>query len=147
MVDEFMDGTDRVHVCGLSCPIEHVMRGAPVVDPEYTLRMTAQTMVIAKAGAVVVCDCHKPMTIVTEHDLIRALSDGADPDVARRAELASTLPDALCPSSTISDAVREMSEKGKRHVCVKVEDNIVGLVTSDDLIEVLNGNFSSLANV
>jgi signal-transduction protein with cAMP-binding, CBS, and nucleotidyltransferase domain len=147
MVDEFMDWATEVHVCDPSCPVEHVMGGAPVVDPEYTVRMTAQTMIIAKAGTVVVYDAHRPMTIVTEHDLIRALSDGVDPDVTRITEVASTLPDALGSASTISDAVRHMSETGTRHVWVKADGNVVGLATADDFIEVFNGHLPSLTRV
>jgi CBS domain-containing protein len=147
MVSELMDWTSPVHVCDLSCPLEHVMRGAPVVDREYTVRMTAQTMIIAQAGAAVVCDPQRPTTVVTEHDLIRALSDGADPDGTRIAEVASTLPDALGSTFTISDAVRQMSDRGTRHVSVSTDGNVVGLVTFDDLIEVLNGTLPSLTRV
>jgi CBS domain-containing protein len=146
MVNELMDWTNEIHVCDLSCPIEHLMRGAPVVDPEFTVRMTAQTLVIAKAGAAVVCAPRRPVTIVTERDLIRALSDGADPDGTRIAEVASTLPDALGSTSTVSEAVRQMSDKGTRHVSITVDGNVVGLVTADDLVEVLNGTLPSLTS-
>ena len=146
MVNEVMDWTNPVHVCELSCPVEHVMRGAPVVDPEYTLRITAQIMIIAKAGAAVVCDPHGPMTIVTEHDLTRALSDGADPDGARIADVGSTLTDALGSATTIADALRQMSDTGARRVSVRADGNVVGLVTSEDLVEVLNGKMPILAN-
>ena len=146
MVNAIADWTNPAHVCGLSCSIEHVMRGAPVVDPEYSVRMTAQTMIMAKAGAAVVCDLHRPMTIVTEHDLVRALSGGADPDRARIAEVGSTPTDTLDATGTIGDAVRLMSHRGSDYVSVKAHGDIVGLVTVDDLVEVLNGTLPSLTS-
>ena len=129
MVKEFMEPIDHVHICDLSCPVEHVMRGAPVVDPEYTLRMTAQAMTIVKAGAVIVCDPHGPTTIVTERDIVHALSDGTDP----------LRPPSLTPFT-------QMAEEGTRHVPVRVDNNVVGLVTAEDLFEALNGKLPSLTS-
>ena len=100
-----VDRTSPWHLCDGSCPIEHVMRGAPVVDREYTVRMTAHIMTAAKGRAALVCDPHMPTTIVTEHDLIRALAEGMDPDQTRVAEVSCTVPDALQPAVAIADVV------------------------------------------
>jgi CBS domain-containing protein len=148
MVDELADWTSPVHVCGLSCPIEHVMRGVPVVDPEYTLRMAAQIMIIGKAGVAIVCADHRAMTIVTEHDLARALAEGADLDGVRVAEVRSTLIGVLDSRSAIVDAARLMSEIGARQVFVMADGKVVGLVTTNDFPEVLlGGTVPSLAGV
>ena len=146
MVNQLMEPTKHVHICDLSCPVEHVMRGAPVVDPEYTLRMTAQAMVIVKARVAIVCAPHKSTTIVTERDIARAVSDGADPGRTRVAELAWAHLAALVPTVTISDAVQHMSEEGTQYISVRFDGNVVGLVTAEDLVEVLNGKLPSLTN-
>jgi CBS domain-containing protein len=39
-----------------------------------------------------------------------------------------------------------MSDKGTRHVSITVDGNVVGLVTADDLVEVLNGTLPSLTS-
>jgi CBS domain-containing protein len=147
MVDEFTGWACQVHVCDLSCPVEHVMRGMPVVDPEYTLRMAMQIMNIGNAGAAIVCDHHRPMTIVTEHDLMRALAGGANPDGARVAEVESTRIGALASTSTVLDAVQLMSEMGSRQVSVMVDGNVVGLVTANDFLGALHGELPSLTSV
>jgi CBS domain-containing protein len=147
MVDEFIGWTSQVHVCDLLCPLEHVTRGVPVVDPEYTLRMAIQIMMIGNAGAAIVCDCHRAVTIISEHDLLRAIAEGANPDEARVTELGSTLIGALGSTSTILDAVRLMSDKGTRQVSVMVDGNVVGLVTAIDLLEAIHAELPSLTSV
>ena len=147
MVDEFTGWARQLHACDLSCPVEHVMRGMPVVDPEYTLRMAMQIMIIGNAGAAIVCDRSRPTTIVTEHDLMRALADGANPDGTRVAEVGSTIIGTLASTSTVLDAVRLMSKTGNRQVSVMVDGNIVGLVTANDFLGTLHGELPSLTSV
>jgi len=135
---ELKERLGHTHICDLSCPVEHVMRGAPVVDPEYTLRMTAQAMTVVKAGAAIICDPRGSTIVVTERDIIHALSDAADPDKARVAEVAFADLGALVCTATIFDAVQHLSKEGSRHVPVKCEGNVVGLITAEDLFGVLN---------
>ncbi len=120
MNDDAIRSTGKDHSCDLSCPVEHVMRGAPVVDPETTLRSTAQAMVADRAGAAIVRGPDGPTNIVTEGDVVRALADGADPDIIWAADVASTRLVSVSPGATLADAVRRMSEEGIHHVPVKV---------------------------
>ncbi len=137
MANDSMTVSD-VHICDLSCPVEHVMRGAPVVDPEDTLRQTAHAMTVDKAAAAIVRTPAGPTNIVSERDVVRALSDGADPDTVWASDVASPRLGAVCPSSTVSDVLRQVAQEGTRHIPVTVDDHVVGLVMAEDLLEVLH---------
>jgi len=113
------------------------MRGAPVVDPESTLRSTAKSMAVSRAGAAIVHGANGATNIVTDRDLVRALADGADPDTVWAADVASTHLVAVASDAIVADALRQMSQEGIRHVPVRSGGDVVGLVTAEDLLDVL----------
>jgi len=138
MTDDPTTVTDPGHTCDLSCPVEHVMRGAPAVDPEDSLRRTAHAMTVDKAAAAIVRGPETSTNIVTERDVVRALSDGADPDTIWASDVASTHLSSVVPTTTISDALRHMAEEGTRHIPVTEGGDVVGLIAVEDLVEVLH---------
>ena len=53
-----------------------------VVGPEHTLRQASVRMIQSRTGAAIVMDGSLPgPAVITERDLLRALSEGLDPDV------------------------------------------------------------------
>lgn len=73
--------------------------------------------------------------------MVRALADGADPDTIWAADVASTRLVSVPPGATLADAGRRMSEEGIHHVPVKSDGDVQGLVTTEDLLSVLDGEF------
>jgi CBS domain-containing protein len=126
------------HVCDLLCPVRHLMRDAPpFVDPENTLRVTAQTMAGQKTGAVIVLGPDGPTSVVTERDIVRALADQADPDAVWAADVASIDLVAIDPDTTVVAAVELMAKKQIRHVPVKSNGEVIGMVVAEDILELL----------
>ncbi|MGP0031472.1 MAG: cyclic nucleotide-binding/CBS domain-containing protein [Acidimicrobiales bacterium] len=126
------------HQCDLLCPVVHLMRTPTrFVDPESTLRAASHAMVEQGVGAVVVLGPQGPTSIVTEHDIVRALADGADPDSVWTADVASGPLATLASAATTADAVRLMVDDGIRTIPVTANDEVVGLVTVDDILATL----------
>ena len=57
-------------------------RWVATIDPKRTMRDAATIMAKANAGSLIIMDKTKPVGIVTEGDISRALAKGADPDKA-----------------------------------------------------------------
>jgi CBS domain-containing protein len=126
------------HVCDLLCPVRHLMRGAPpFADPEDTLRVAAQTMAGQKTGAVIVLGPDGPTSVVTERDIVRALADQADPDTVWAADVASSDLAAVDPDTTVVEAVGLMAKRQIRHVPVKSNGEVIGMVVAEDILELL----------
>jgi signal-transduction protein with cAMP-binding, CBS, and nucleotidyltransferase domain len=126
------------HVCDLLCPVRHLMRGVPpFVDPEDTLRSAAQGMAGQKAGAVIVLGPDGPTSIVTERDIVRALADHADPDTVWAADVASSDLAAIDPETTLAEAVELMAKRQIRHVPVKSNGEVMGMIEAEDILDLL----------
>jgi signal-transduction protein with cAMP-binding, CBS, and nucleotidyltransferase domain len=132
---------DTQHGCDLLCPVAHLMRGAPpFVDPEGTLRAAAQAMVGQWAGAAIVLGPDGPSSIVTERDIVRALADQADPDTVWVADVDSVDLVAIDPTTTVVEAIRQMARERIRHLPVKLNGEVVGLLVAEDILQLLGSS-------
>jgi len=111
----------------------------PVVfsDAEVTLRSLAGAMAAQGVGAVVVLGPDGPSMLVTEHDIVVALSHGADPDASWGADAASRELLTADPDDTILDAVRIMAAVNVRHLPVLAGTEVIGMVSARDVLRLL----------
>jgi signal-transduction protein with cAMP-binding, CBS, and nucleotidyltransferase domain len=137
------NGND-LHRCDLLCPVAHPMHSVlAFVDPETTLRAASQTMVAQGNGAVVVLGPEGPTSIVTERDIVSALAQEADPDTVWVADVASSHLTTIEPTATILEAIRHMASERVRYVPVKDNGEVVGLVVSEDLVDLVAATSAS----
>jgi CBS domain-containing protein len=114
------------------------MRDAPpFVDPENTLRVAAQAMARQKTSAVIVLGPGGPTSVVTERDIVRALAEQADPDTVWAADVASSDLAAIDPDTTVAEAVELMAKIQIRHVPVRSNGEVVGMVVAEDILDLL----------
>jgi CBS domain-containing protein len=92
-----------------------------------------------KVGAVVVTDKQgKPLGIITERDLvIRVLAKNLRPDAAKAKEIMTSPLVTIDPEVTISEAARKMSSIDIRRLGVLYKGNLVGLISSKDILGVM----------
>lgn len=124
----------------LLVPVRHVM-SRPVIfaDAEATLRDLAATMAEEGVGAVVLLGPDGPSMIVTERDVVEALADGADPDDIWGAEVAALDLVAADPEDRLVDVARVMADHNIRHVPVRGNGSVVGMVSSRDVLRAVSG--------
>jgi len=128
----------EMHVCDLLCPVRHLLRGRPpFVDPENTLRASAQAMAEQKTGAVILLGPHGPTTILTEQDIVRALADQADPDTIWAVDVASSDLVSIDPETTVAETIELMAEAQIRHIPVKSNGEVLGIVVAEDVLGLL----------
>ena len=103
-------------------------------DPERSLRDAATIMAKARLGSVIVTSKGKPVGILTEGDISRALSEGADPDKTAIKKVMSKRLITVSPDKRAEEAAKLMAEKQIKKLPVVDGGNLIGMVTQTDIV-------------
>ena len=109
----------------------------------------AETMADEAVGCVVITDDETPVGILTDRDLtLRCVAEAADPTELTAQNVMTEDLETINRDAGFYDAVNHMSETGVRRLPV-VDDNetLVGILTTDDLTELLADEQQELAEV
>ena len=114
---------------------------SPVVtsDEDETSNNIAATMDKDNLGCVIVTNkTGKPIGIITERDLVtRVIARNLKPDTIKAKEIMTTPLVTIEPDATISDAARRMNRLDIRRLGVFYKSNLVGIISSKDLLGVM----------
>jgi CBS domain-containing protein len=114
---------------------------SPVVtaDEEETSNNIAASMDKDDLGCVIVTNkAGKPIGIITERDLvIRVIAKNTKPDTIKARDIMTTPLVTIEPDATVSDAARRMNRLDIRRLGVFYKGNLVGIVSSKDLLGVM----------
>jgi len=113
---------------------------SPVVtiDENETADKAAQLMDKHDVGCVIITSKQgKPLGIITERDLVvRILAKNTQPSKITAKEVMSSPLITIDPDVTLSEAARRMSRLNIRRLGVMYKGNIVGLVSSKDILAI-----------
>ena len=121
-----------------------------VAEPDTSALVAAQLMRKHHVGALIVVDSEektRPVGIVTDRDLVLALmAEGLDPDVFTVGDIMSVELVLASPEMDAMDAVQLMRTKRLRRIVI-VDDagRLVGIVTMEDILELLTRELADLA--
>ncbi len=106
-----------------------------VVDPDATVGEAATLMGERRVGSVLICSDERLQGILTERDIVRALS--TDYEASRRAvgEWMTKDPATATPETDVRIALRTMVEGGFRHLPILEDERVVGMVSIRDVAE------------
>ncbi len=114
---------------------------SPVIttDEEASANKVAKLMLDNKVGCVVVTNkAGKPLGIVTERDLVvRVLAENVNPTTAKAESFMTSPLVTIDPEAAINDAARRMSRLDIRRLAVLYKDNLVGIISSKDILDVM----------
>jgi CBS domain-containing protein len=114
---------------------------SPVVtaDEDETSNNIASAMDKDDLGCVIVTNkAGKSIGIITERDLaIRVIAKNAKPDTVKAKDIMTTPLVTIEPEATISEAARRMNRLDIRRLGVFYKGNLVGIVSSKDLLGVM----------
>jgi CBS domain-containing protein len=114
---------------------------SPVVTlaEDATSNKVATLMDENDLGCVIVTNkAGKPVGIITERDLvIRVLAKNLVPDAVKAKEIMTSPLVTIQPDTTISEAARRMSRLDIRRLGVVYKGNLVGLLSSKDILGVM----------
>ena len=131
-------------------PIQDLARADVVsAPPETPVAELARRMRDEHVGSVVITDDRAPAGIVTDRDLAtRVLADGSESTERTAGDVMSTDLCAVGPDAGFYEAAEVMSENGVRRLPICDEnDELVGIITADDLTELLSDESQQLASV
>ena len=86
------------------------------------------------ASVLVVDDQQRLIGIFTGRDAVRALAEGKNAEIATLAHAMTPSPVTLTPDSRAIDALREMSNRGFRHLPIVESGRIWGVVSRNDFM-------------
>ena len=112
----------------MSTPVEQIEGAA-------TLRAVATTLTAADIGALIVVENGTPLGMASERDVVTALAAGADPDSVWAADVASADTIWASPEDSIARIAGMMREVGARHIPVRDQGEVVGIVSMRDVFE------------
>ena len=114
---------------------------SPVVttDEEAPSNHIANLMQENNLGCVIVTNkAGKPIGIITERDLVlRVLAKNLTPGSVTAKEIMTSPLVTIEPEATINDAARRMSRLDIRRLGVLYKDNLVGIISSKDILNVM----------
>jgi CBS domain-containing protein len=100
------------------------------VDPSASIGEAAEKMMEAGVGAVVVLeDMVRLVGIVTERDLMRAVSQRARAAEARVRQWMTESVITIEPETTVEEAAKMMFERNFRHLPVVKDGRLLGIVS------------------
>ena len=109
------------------------------LPPSATVQDAAQIMAERHIGAILVAVDGRLQGIFTERDVLaRVVAVGLDPRDTILGGVMTPNPDTVAPSNTALEALRQMSERGYRHLPVVEGAQLVGIVSIRDLYAAVN---------
>jgi signal-transduction protein with cAMP-binding, CBS, and nucleotidyltransferase domain len=120
-------------------PIEDLARSNVVTaDPDTAVAELAATMGEENVGSIVITNEDTPVGIVTDRDLtVRILGEETDPADQTADDVMTSDLCTVERTAGFYEATSLMSEHGIRRLPVCEDDTLVGIVTADDLSELL----------
>jgi CBS domain-containing protein len=142
-------GSPKEQIMADSLTQDEAPRPATVVDvmqPPLTsveqndhVAAAAYLMKRANATALIVTQAQtgRPIGIITDADVSRAVADGKDPNDVRIYELMTADPTVVKTTTSIRDAAKVMTSRRFRHLPVIGDAGLVGIVDITDVCRVL----------
>lgn len=106
-----------------------------VTSPAQSILDAIKTMQEKKVGALLVVDNGKPVGMFTERDVMtRVVACECNPAETPVSEVMTSSLAAVGPDTTVQQAMAIVTEKRYRHLPVMDGDELLGLVSSGDLM-------------
>ena len=100
-----------------------------------TVQQACRRMWECRTGSVLVVDDQQLLTgIFTGRDAVRTLAEGKNAEVTTLAQAMTPNPITITPDNRAVDALREMSNRGFRHLPVVENGRIWGVVSRSDFL-------------
>jgi CBS domain-containing protein len=126
------------------------VREVDITGEEESVQAAAQRMHSRKVGTLVVCDpSGKPTGIVTDRDLtVRVLALAHDPLTTTVGEVMTPCPATITEDTPLEDVLGVMrGGPFRRVVVVDRDERLVGLLSLDDILELLTEEFNQIGKL
>ena len=102
--------------------------------PDTSVSEAVHMMRDHNVGSLLIMDQDRLSGIVTERDILfRVVDQGGDPTRTPVSQIMTGDPKTVSPSTSVEDAMQQVSDQRTRHLPLVDGDKVVGLVSSGDL--------------
>lgn len=101
-----------------------------------TIQESAEQMRKSGVGCVIVTEDSKPVGIVTERDFVTKVAAEGRPLFTEISEIMSRPLITIDPEETVWEASEKMKEKRIHKLPVEENDQIVGIITTTDIVKI-----------
>jgi len=108
-----------------------------IVDPETTLAEATTVMGEQRVGSALVMDGARLDGILTERDIVRAMSTAHDAPARPVIEWMTKKPTTTSPDTPVREALRMMVDGGFRHLPILDGETVVGVLSMRDIAKAL----------
>ena len=128
-------------------------RGVVIASPDDSLRTVAELMRVHHVGSVIVtrddAGLCRPLGIITDRDIVLALvAKDVSPDAVSAGDVMSEPLETIDENDEVWTALERMRSRGVRRLPVLgAQGELVGIVSADDLLELVAEELSSLARI
>ena len=106
------------------------------LDKSTSLQEAAERMKKLNVGCVIVTEGNNPIGIITERDFVTKIAAEGRPLFTEIKEVMSSPLVTIDPEETIWEASELMKEKSIHKLPVKENDEIVGIITTTDIVKI-----------
>lgn len=130
--------------------VRYCNRDVDVISPEESAQQAAGRMHSRKVGTLVVIDRERaPVGIITDRDIcVRVVADGKQAATTSVGEVMTPCPEMVREQTSLEDALRRMRAGGFRRLpVVNSREQLVGLLSLDDILRVFAHDFSQINQI
>ncbi|RUM87864.1 MAG: CBS domain-containing protein [Thermovibrio sp.] len=122
-----------------------IKRKVVVIEPDDPVKLAAKRMEDKLVGSLVVIDGDKPIGIITDRDIaIRVVGAEKSPETPVR-EVMTKDPITIREDATFFELTKAFRDHAvRRLIVVDKEGRLVGLISIDDVMELLTTEFANL---
>lgn len=130
-------------------PIDDLARSDTVTaSPETPVTELAATMDEEGVGSIVITNDETPVGIITDRDLtVRVLGEDVDPAGQTAKDVMTTDLCTANPNAGFYEATNLMANNGIRRVPICEDGTLVGIITADDVTELLSDEQQQLGDM
>ncbi len=128
---------------------EYCQREVVTIGPQQTVTVAARCMLDQHVGCLVVISETKPVGIITDRDILRAVvATKKNPETMAVDQVMSTDLLMVTEDTGVFKTIGIMFDKGVRRLpVVDRKGNLVGIIALDDLLVLLGTELATLANI
>lgn len=130
-------------------PIEDLARSdAVTASPEVPVAELTATMDEKNVGSIVITSDETPVGIVTDRDLaVRVLGEEVDPTEQTAEDVMTSELRTAEPDAGFYEAATLLAEHGIRRLPITDGDTLAGIITADDITELLADEQQQLGDI
>src|SRR2546428_5603281 len=113
---------------------EIMTRKVRTIAPNSSLKQAASVMTKLRIGSLIVMDRSRPLGIITEGDISRAIAKGLDPTKDRVMSITSKLLITIAGDLRVEEAARVMTSARVKKLPVVEKGKLIGIITQTDIV-------------